>query len=101
MRKAKPIHSELTIQEESAPLPCLADPQRRAQEGGSFIMEEGKVSDTFCLQTVGTGNRSGVSCVSRYRCVFGFLSLVLNWKRDHKVEKLTATDEVPGQCRRA
>ena len=34
MRKAKPIHSELTIQEESAPLPCLADPQRRAQEGG-------------------------------------------------------------------
>ena len=63
MRKAKPIHSELTIQEESAPLPCLADPQRPAQEGGSFIMEEGKVSDTLCLQTVGTGNpKQGVLC---------------------------------------
>ena len=43
MRKAKPIHSELTIARESATITCiLAVTQRQAEEWESFVVEKKK-----------------------------------------------------------
>lgn len=54
MRKAKAIYSELTVQMESATIPCLADTQA-GRGAGKLYNAKKKPSDMLCVEAAGMG----------------------------------------------